>query len=102
MGGRGGAGGGLDAVLKSSPRTIQISGTVYFDDGVHVPSSHRQKEIPTLLSNLNDAVIQVNNDKRGEKQLKEILSNGFSVIRSYTQKSDVPYLRNYYYIRRKK
>jgi hypothetical protein len=46
MGGRGGAGGGLNAVLKSSPRTIQISGTVYFDDGVHVPSSHRQKEIP--------------------------------------------------------
>lgn len=101
MGGRGGAGGALGAVLRSSKRTITISGSVYFDDGVHVPTTHRQREIPSLLSGLNDVIIQVNNDNRGQRQLKDILDNGFYVVRSYTQRKNVPYLRNFYYIKRR-
>lgn len=102
MGGRGGAGSALNAVLKSSRKTIQISGSVYFDDGVHVPSTHRQKDIPQLLHGINDIVVQVNNDKQGEKQLGKILDQGFSVLKAYKQTSNIPYLRNYYYIKRRK
>ncbi len=102
MGGRGGAGGALNAVLKSSKKTIQISGSVYFDDAVHAPSTHRQKDIPQLLSGINDIVVQVNNDKQGEKQLGKILAQGFFVSKAYKQTSNTPYLRNYYYIKRRK
>lgn len=106
MGGRGSSGtknSSFGNVFNASPRHLMFSKTVYFDDGIHYPEFYRHKDMPEVLKNVSDVVVQVYNDKTGKRNIEKMKALGFEVVRKNEQGDGAPpQLRNTYYMRRKK